>query len=194
MSVIGCAERSLLAPRFGLDPALAKQWTGSGGFRWVGGTSKGISLYRGLRPRLPEAEALRATGWPKRSPSSASQGYSRYAGARWGDELRTTSSRSAPVNESSSQRSSPRFCSPTGFQRPSGPETGASVHWLVGAAGRFGPHRIVRAAIRDREAARRSLATIMGWDFDRVIVTHGDVLERGGPAALRSGFAHLGPF
>ena len=81
------------------------------------------------------------------------------------------------------------------FNVPSGPGNRARIfHWLVGATGRFGPHRIVRAVIRDREAARRSLATILAWDFDRVIVTHGDVLERGGPAAMRSGFAYLGAF
>ena len=27
-------------------------------------------------------------------------------------------------------------------------------HWLVGATGRFGPHRLVRTMIRDRAAAR----------------------------------------
>jgi hypothetical protein len=66
-------------------------------------------------------------------------------------------------------------------------------HWLVGAGGGFGPHRIIRAVIRDRAAARRSLAGILAWDFERIVVTHGDVLERGGREALRAGFAFLGP-
>jgi hypothetical protein len=66
-------------------------------------------------------------------------------------------------------------------------------HWLVGAGGRFGPHRIVRSLIRDRDAARRSLAELLAWDFERIIVTHGDVLECGGREALRAGFAFLGP-
>jgi hypothetical protein len=61
----------------------------------------------------------------------------------------------------------------------------------VGATGRFGPHRIVRAFVRDRAAARRSLERILAWDFDRVIVSHGDVLETGGRAALERGFAWL---
>jgi hypothetical protein len=66
-------------------------------------------------------------------------------------------------------------------------------HWLVGATGRFGPHRIVRSTMRDRKAARGSLAAILAWDFDRIIVTHGDVLEHGGRAALQAAFAFLGP-
>lgn len=62
---------------------------------------------------------------------------------------------------------------------------------LVGAAGRFGPHRVVRLGIRDRRAARASADAILGWDFDRVIVSHGDVLEAGGRARLADAFAFL---
>jgi len=62
---------------------------------------------------------------------------------------------------------------------------------LVGATGHFGPHRIVRFAIRDRAAARQSVQRILSWDFDRVIVTHGDVLEHGGKQRVADGFAFL---
>lgn len=62
---------------------------------------------------------------------------------------------------------------------------------LVGARGRFGPHRLIRIAIRDRKAARASVARILEWDFDRVIVTHGDVLESGGKAKFAAAFSYL---
>jgi hypothetical protein len=42
-----------------------------------------------------------------------------------------------------------------------------------------------RLMIRDREAFRRSMAIMMAWDFDRVIVAHGGIIERGGKARLR---------
>jgi len=61
---------------------------------------------------------------------------------------------------------------------------------LVGARG-FGPHRVVKLTIRDRAAARRSLDRLLAWDFDRVTVTHGDVLETGGRAALAAAFDWL---
>jgi hypothetical protein len=64
--------------------------------------------------------------------------------------------------------------------------------WLVGASGRFGPHRMVRLMIRDRAAARASVQRILTWDFDRVIVTHGEVLEAGGKRAFADAFAFLG--
>lgn len=49
--------------------------------------------------------------------------------------------------------------------------------------GRFGPSRIFRTLfVRDRAQARASFERMMKWDFDRVIVNHGEVLESGGKA------------
>lgn len=62
---------------------------------------------------------------------------------------------------------------------------------LNGGYGRFGPTRLLRSTFRDRRAARASLDLVLGWDFERVVVTHGDVLERGGREALRDAFAWL---
>lgn len=63
----------------------------------------------------------------------------------------------------------------------------------VGAEGRFGPHRLARwFFLRDRAAARESVRCMLRWDFDRVTVTHGDVLDHGGHEAVRAAFAYLG--
>ncbi len=62
---------------------------------------------------------------------------------------------------------------------------------LAGGRGRFGPHRLIKQAIRDRKAARESVAKILEWDFDRVIVTHGDALESGGHAKFAAAYAYL---
>jgi hypothetical protein len=52
---------------------------------------------------------------------------------------------------------------------------------------RFGPSRLIRhAAVSDREALRSSLERLLRWDFERILPGHGDVLEHGGPAALRA--------
>ena len=55
----------------------------------------------------------------------------------------------------------------------------------------FGPNALVRLFIRDRRAARASLDRILDWDFDRVTVTHGELLESGGREALRRAYAWL---
>jgi hypothetical protein len=62
---------------------------------------------------------------------------------------------------------------------------------LVGGRGHFGPHRLIRMIIRDRKAARESVAKILEWDFDRVLVTHGDILDSGGKPKFAKAFSYL---
>jgi hypothetical protein len=51
---------------------------------------------------------------------------------------------------------------------------------------RFGPSRIIRKlAVSDRAALRDALERVLRWDFERIVPGHGDVIEHGGPAALR---------
>ncbi len=63
--------------------------------------------------------------------------------------------------------------------------------WLMGGLGRFGPPRHVRWLIRDRPAARRSAEVILRWDIERVVVTHGVVLQQSARRVLREAFAFL---
>lgn len=62
---------------------------------------------------------------------------------------------------------------------------------LLRSYGRLAPSTLDPLLIRDRRAARESLERILAWDFDRVIVAHGDVLESGGHETLRRGYAWL---
>jgi hypothetical protein len=62
---------------------------------------------------------------------------------------------------------------------------------LLRSYGRFGPSKLDPLLIRDRAAARASLERILAWDFDRVIVAHGEILESGGREALRAGYSWL---
>jgi hypothetical protein len=58
---------------------------------------------------------------------------------------------------------------------------------------RFGQSFVVRLLVKDPVAARRSVELILCWPFDRIIVTHGDVLETGGREAFASIFRWLPP-
>ncbi len=62
---------------------------------------------------------------------------------------------------------------------------------LWGRYNDFGPTRFERLMIRDRGAAKRSLERILNLDFERVIVTHGVILERGGVEAMSRSFDWL---
>jgi hypothetical protein len=74
---------------------------------------------------------------------------------------------------------------------PEAPPATRVLMKLAGGYGRFGPTRLDPILIRDRPAARQSFERILAWDFDRVVIAHGEVLEAGGPAALRVGYDWL---
>lgn len=62
---------------------------------------------------------------------------------------------------------------------------------MLGILGRFSVSRSLRLTLRDRAAARASVERLLAWDFDRVLIAHGDYLETGGQEALRRAFEWL---
>ena len=57
---------------------------------------------------------------------------------------------------------------------------------------RFGPSRIFRYFFVDEpKVAAESLRELMHWDFDRVIMSHGEILNTGGKTAIQRGFAEI---
>jgi hypothetical protein len=65
------------------------------------------------------------------------------------------------------------------------------VSRLMGGYGRCAPSALERFLVRDRTAARRAFERILAWDFDRIVMAHGRVLESGGREALRRGYHWL---
>jgi hypothetical protein len=61
----------------------------------------------------------------------------------------------------------------------------------VGIHGQVGWSRLLRFVYRDRAAARASVERLLEHDFDRLVIAHGDVLDRGGKDAVRATFAWL---
>ncbi len=71
-------------------------------------------------------------------------------------------------------------------------------NWLTGlylrlskGLGRAVQTPILRGTVKDRAAALASTERLLEWDFDRVVVSHRDILERGGKDALREATAWL---
>ncbi|RAL20310.1 hypothetical protein DL240_17155 [Lujinxingia litoralis] len=69
-------------------------------------------------------------------------------------------------------------------------------HWwtrqfmrLNSGLGRFGPTRVLRSAIADKAAFAASLPGVLEWDFERVIMAHGEPLSEGGHARFQQAFA-----
>jgi len=60
---------------------------------------------------------------------------------------------------------------------------------LCGALGRPAHTLMHRVGFRDRAALRRSVELVLEWEFERMIVAHGEILESGGRDAFRAAFA-----
>lgn len=56
---------------------------------------------------------------------------------------------------------------------------------------RFTPTRIFQRYIQDRVAFRGSIDRILRWDFDRIIISHGEIIERDGKELFRAAFENL---
>lgn len=74
---------------------------------------------------------------------------------------------------------------------PSGPPSARIYGHLAGVYGRLAMPREIRLTVRNRRAARASVERILEWDFDRILVGHGEIVETGGKEAFRRAFAWL---
>ncbi|MEE8298494.1 MAG: hypothetical protein V3R67_03855, partial [Thermodesulfobacteriota bacterium] len=64
--------------------------------------------------------------------------------------------------------------------------------WLDGVYGRPDVNRLIRwFMIRDREKARDSVQKILCWDFDRVSITHRNIIETGGKVIVSRAFESI---
>ena len=45
--------------------------------------------------------------------------------------------------------------------------------------------------LRDKAAARASLERLLSWDFEKIVLAHGRLIQKGGKAALRDAFSFL---
>lgn len=62
----------------------------------------------------------------------------------------------------------------------------------IGSQHHPGMSRPFKAGVKDEAAFKESLQTVLSWDFDRVIVGHGDIIETGGKEKLRLGLQAAG--
>lgn len=195
MTVIRLADGGLfLHSPVPLDAAMRQALDRIGRVRWIVGPSRVHHFYLGDYARAyPEAVLCAAPGLrEKRRDLHFQCVLDDAALPPWGPAIPMRLLRGAPsMNEVVFFHPASRTLVLTdlAFNVPADGGRARWFHRLVGASGRFGPHRIIRLAIRDRQAARASLEAILAWDFDRVIVSHGDVLEHGGHAAFETAFA-----
>jgi hypothetical protein len=198
MSVIRLADGSLLlhAP-VALDPELRRALDAIGRVRFVVAPNRVHHLYAGkVAESYPEARLWVAPGLERKRPDLV---YVDILGdeapAEWKAEVEQVFFRGRPYeNEVVFFHRASRTLLLCDLAFNFGAKTATVTRlWmqLIRSFGHFGPSKLDPLLIRDRRAARESLQRILAWDFDRVTVAHGDVLECGGHKALREGYAWL---
>ena len=62
---------------------------------------------------------------------------------------------------------------------------------LNGAYGRVAPSRYFKSLIKDKRAFAACIERILEWDFERIVVGHGSIVESGGKEILSAAFDWL---
>jgi hypothetical protein len=71
--------------------------------------------------------------------------------------------------------------------------TAAMLLWMTGSLGKLAQSRVWNFNLETRALARESCQRIFDWDFERVIVAHGDVVPSEGKRHLASALTRTGP-
>jgi hypothetical protein len=198
MTVIRLAEGGLLLHSpVALDAALSAELDALGPVRFVVAPNRVHHLYAGrVAETYPDARLWIAPGLDRKRPDLD---YVAVLGdeapAEWRGQVDQVFFRGRPYeNEVVFFHRASRTLLLCDLAFNFGPGAALPTRWLMRllrSYGRFGPSTLDPWLIRDRAAARASLARILAWDFDRVVVAHGDVLERGGREALGHGYRWL---
>jgi len=190
-------ERLLLHSPVALDSKLRAELDSLGRVRYVVAPNRVHHLYAGdVAKAYPEARLWVAPGLERKRPDLAFVAVlGDEAPEEWRMEVQQTFFRGRPYeNEVVFFHRASRTLILCDLAFNFGPAAAAPTRLLMRlllSYGRFGPSKLDPWLIRDRRAARQSLKDILIWDFDRVVVAHGEILERGGREALRAGYAWL---
>src|SRR5262245_7111014 len=198
MTVIRLADgRLLLHSPVALDPDLRRQLDAIGRVCFAVAPNRVHHLYAGEVARAyPGARLWVAPGLERKRPDLVFEAVlTDEAPDEWSGEVDQVFFRGRPYENEVAF-----------FHRPSrslilcdlafnfGPSAAAPTRLLMKllrSYGRLAPSKLDPLLIRDGRAARESLERILAWDFDRIIVAHGDILESGGHDVLRRGYAWL---
>lgn len=189
--------RLLLHSPLPLDAALRAELDVLGRVAYAVAPNRLHHLYAGdVAHAYPDARLWVAPGLPEKRPDLVHEGVlGDDAPAEWRSELEQAFFRGRPYeNEVAFFHPASRTLLLCDLAFNFGPRDAWPTRVLMSllrSYGKLGPSKLDPLLIRDRAAARASLERILSWDFDRVIVAHGDVQESGGYALLRDGYSWL---
>ena len=196
MTVVRLGDGSLfLHSPVRLDADLRRALDALGPVRHVVAPNRMHNLFCGdYRAAYPEAHLYGAPGLAGKRPELAFDAeLEDTAPAAWAAEIGQALIAGIPMlNEVVFRHRASHTLILTDLAANSGPEDPPALRlWLRlnRAYGRLATPLEVRLLCRDRAAARQSLDRVLGWEFDRVVVGHGAVVERDGKRLAHEAFA-----
>ena len=168
-----------------------------GPVRWLVAPNRWHHLYVGdWQAAYPQAAAYGGPRLPKKRPDLALAGVlDDDAPAGWAGQIDQIARRGAPAMSEVvflHRKSRSLIVSDTAHNFGDGTPMGTRLFFtLLGGWRGFRTTAADRLVTRDRDRARASLERVLAWDFDRIVVCHGAVLESGGKEALRRAYDWL---
>lgn len=198
MTVVRLADGNLwLHSPVALDAELRRELESLGPVRYAVAPNRFHHLHAGEVERLyPEARLFIAEGVQDKRPDLASAPrLGEQAPREWAEEIEQTYFEGRPMENECVFFHRPSrtlvLCDLAFNFGPRAPLVTRLFMRLMGGYGELRPSRLDPLLIKNREQARASLDRILGWDFERIVVAHGEVLEAGGRETLRRGYAWL---
>ena len=170
-----------------------------GPVRWLVAPNRWHHLYVGdWLAAYPGAAAYGAPGLAaKRKDLTLAGVLDDQAPAGWAGQIDQLARQGAPVMSEVvflHRRSRTLIASDSAHNFADGTPAGTRAFFsLLGGWRGFRTTLLDRVVTRDRAAARASVERMLAWDFNRVVVCHGAVLDTGGREALARAYAWLMP-
>ena len=197
MTVLRVGEDLLVHSPARIDDALAEELDGLGRVRWLVAPNTYHHLFlRRAKERWPEAEVWIAPGVEKKQKQLQPDGVFPAAPDAWRDDVDVHLVGGMPkVNEIVLLHKPSRTLLLTDLLFNFGEPDGWWSRTFLRLADAYGgpkQSRLLRFVTKDRAALRESRDVILGWDFDRVTVCHGGILEGDAKRTLADAMAWLG--
>lgn len=198
MTVVRLGEELLLHSPVRIDDALAERLSGLGRVRWIAAPNTFHHLFAGrAKERWPGAEVLAAPGVEKKQKALPIDGALPDAAPEaWRGALETLFVGGMPaLNEVVFFHRPSKTLVLTDFLFNFGDEGGwwtRTVLSMAGARGGAKQSRLLRFVMKDKEAVKQCRDEMLGWDFARATVCHGDVIEGDAKDVVAKSTAWLG--
>lgn len=141
---------------------------------------------------FPEASIRIAPGLNKKRPDLTADTLKDEAESAWSGTLEQLQLRGLPaLNEIVFFHTESRTLIATDIAFNIGPDSPAltrAAFRIAGTYNKLSPTFLERILVRNKPEFRNSLEHVLGWPFERVIVSHGSVSESGGRAELERGY------